>query len=156
MTRPTTSSIIAALLSTTPRRDVVSPLVPSTVKVVPRLVEHRAAPAAKHWRGVALMRLPRTKDKPTGRPMPVTATADDRSRLALRELRDVDKPPIQSQQSNWAEIRGPTFIDQQKKAKIAKIDDDGLGIDTKPFGTRCTPGYTQENLAKKTTVHDFV
>lgn len=47
MTRPTTSSIIAALVRTTPRREVASPLELRTVNVVPRLVEHSAAPAAK-------------------------------------------------------------------------------------------------------------
>jgi hypothetical protein len=53
ITKPTTSSIMAALVSTTPRREEERPLALSTVKVVPRLVEQRAAPAAKAWRGVA-------------------------------------------------------------------------------------------------------
>jgi hypothetical protein len=47
MTRPTTSSIMAALVRTVPSRVFVRPLVPRMVKVVPRLVEHSAAPAAK-------------------------------------------------------------------------------------------------------------
>ena len=47
ITRPTTSSIIAALVSTTPNLVDDSPLDARTVKVVPKLVEHKAAPAAK-------------------------------------------------------------------------------------------------------------
>jgi hypothetical protein len=47
ITRPITSSIIAALVSTTPSLDFIKPLEPSTVNVVPKLVEHNAAPAAK-------------------------------------------------------------------------------------------------------------
>jgi hypothetical protein len=38
---------MAALESTTPRRLLLNPLVERTVKVVPREVEQRAAPAAK-------------------------------------------------------------------------------------------------------------
>src|SRR5690349_11530185 len=53
MIRPTTSSIMAALERTTPSLVWDSPLEARTVKVVPRLVEHNAAPAAKAWRGVA-------------------------------------------------------------------------------------------------------
>ena len=48
MTNPTTSSSIAALVSTTPRRVAVNLLERRTAKVVPRLVEQSAAPAAKH------------------------------------------------------------------------------------------------------------
>lgn len=50
---PTTSSIIAALVRTTPILVVLKPLVCMTVKVVPKLVEHNAAPAAKACSGVA-------------------------------------------------------------------------------------------------------
>jgi hypothetical protein len=53
ITKPTTSSIIAALVRTTPRREAERPLEPRTVNVVPRLVEHNAAPAAKACSGVA-------------------------------------------------------------------------------------------------------
>lgn len=55
-TKPTTSSIIAALVSTTPSLDCVKPLVPRTANVVPKLVEQSEAPAAKHWIEVALVR----------------------------------------------------------------------------------------------------
>ena len=93
MTRPTTSSIMAALVKTTPRRDLVRPLVDRTVKVVPRLVEHRAAPAEKAWRGVAPSSCWRTKERPMGTPIPVAATAIDSSRLAFKEEKEVDRPP---------------------------------------------------------------
>ena len=53
ITKPTTSSIIAALVRTTPRREAERPLEPRTVNVVPKLVEHNAAPAAKACSGVA-------------------------------------------------------------------------------------------------------
>ena len=57
MARPITSSIMAALVSTTPKRVVVSPLVLRIVKVVPRLVEHKAAPAENACREVVLANL---------------------------------------------------------------------------------------------------
>jgi len=50
MTRPTISSIMAALLSTTPSRLDDKPLERRMANVVPKLVEHNAAPAAKHCR----------------------------------------------------------------------------------------------------------
>lgn len=45
MIKQTTSSNIAAVVRTVPRRVFVSAEVPRMMKVVPRLVEHRAAPA---------------------------------------------------------------------------------------------------------------
>ena len=48
---------MAALPSTTPKRVVVSPLVLMIVKVVPRLVEHKAAPAENACREVVLANL---------------------------------------------------------------------------------------------------
>ena len=48
ITNPITSSIIAALASTTPNLVFANPLVLKIVKVVPRLVAQSAAPAAKH------------------------------------------------------------------------------------------------------------
>jgi hypothetical protein len=93
MTSPITSSIIAALVRTTPSLDCAKPLVLSTVKVVPRLVEDNAAPAAKHCSGVASITDRRMKESPMGKLIPVIATQRDNKRLALREGRDVDKPP---------------------------------------------------------------
>jgi hypothetical protein len=46
ITRPTTSSIIAALVRTVPSLVPVRPLALRMVNVVPKLVEHNAAPAA--------------------------------------------------------------------------------------------------------------
>ena len=69
MTRPTTSSM-AALARTTPSLDLMRPLVPKTVKVVPRLVEQSAAPAASG------------------------GTPTERRKLDLNVLREVDRPPI--------------------------------------------------------------
>lgn len=93
ITRPTTSSSIAAVLRTTPILVFTNPLVLRTANVVPRLVEQSAAPAAKAWRGVALASLRRTKDKAIGNEMPVSATATERWMLALRDLNDVERPP---------------------------------------------------------------
>jgi hypothetical protein len=85
ITRPTTSSIIAALVRTTPSRDDASPLEARTAKVVPRLVEHSAAPAAKACTGMALRSPWSVYERPMGTAMPVRATPDESSRLALRD-----------------------------------------------------------------------
>jgi hypothetical protein len=93
MIKPTTSSIMAALVSTTPSRLSERPLVARTVNVVPNDVEQSAAPAAKACTGVIGRNPSRAKDKPTGVAMPVMATAEDRKRLALRALKSLDRPP---------------------------------------------------------------
>lgn len=93
MTRPTTSSIMAALVSTTPSLELIRPVERSTVKVVPKLVEHKAAPAAKDWRGVASLSSWRMNESPTGTLIPVTAMHEDKKKLALRAFKDVESPP---------------------------------------------------------------
>lgn len=97
MTRPTTSSIMAAVLRTLPSRVDARPLVLSTVKVVPRLVEHRAAPAAKHCRYDAPAAGTNAKDRAMGAAMPVSATHADSSRLAFMVEREVERPPVFSE-----------------------------------------------------------
>jgi hypothetical protein len=112
ITRPTTSSIMAALVKTTPSREDDNPLAASTVKVVPRLVEQSAAPAAKAWRGVAPRSPRREKESAIGRAMPVTATAEERRRLALRDLKEVERPPGEGQKwKNGPHAENHTFID---------------------------------------------
>jgi hypothetical protein len=93
MTSPTTSSIMAALVRTTPSLEVESPLEARTVKVVPRLVEHSAAPAAKACTGVAFRRPCSVYERPMGTAIPVRATAEERSKLALSDLKEVERPP---------------------------------------------------------------
>jgi hypothetical protein len=73
---------------------VDNPLVLKIVNVVPRLVEQRAAPAAKAWMGVAPTRGRRTKDKAMGKDIPVSATAIDRERFVFNAVKLVDSPPI--------------------------------------------------------------
>ena len=85
MTRPTTSSRIAALESTTPKRVCANPLVASTVRVVPKLVEQSAAPAAKHCKELAPAIPRRENDRVIGKLMPVKATAHDNGRLERRD-----------------------------------------------------------------------
>lgn len=65
------------------------------MNVVPRLVEHSAAPAAKAWSGVVVgRRAGRTaKERAMGRAMPVRATAVERGRFARREGGEVERPP---------------------------------------------------------------
>jgi hypothetical protein len=94
ITSPTTSSIIAALLNTVPSLVLDNPLVLRIVKVVPRLVEQSAAPAAKAWSGVALERDCRTNERAMGKLIPVMATAVERKRLAFRERKFVSSPPV--------------------------------------------------------------
>lgn len=82
-------------MSTTPSLELISPVERSTANVVPRLVEHKAAPAAKDWRGVASLSFWSTNESPTGALMPVRAMHEDRKRLALSALKEVESPP------NW-------------------------------------------------------
>ena len=60
-------------------------MVPRIVNVVPRLVLHKAAPAAKHCSGVAFAMPPNVKVNPIGAPIPVIATAVESSMLALSD-----------------------------------------------------------------------
>jgi hypothetical protein len=62
--------------------------------VVPRLVEQRAAPAAKDSSGVACRRGWRVNERAMGREMPVRAMRLERMRLALREGKEVERPPF--------------------------------------------------------------
>jgi hypothetical protein len=117
------SSIIAALVRTTPNRELESPLDASTVKVVPRLVEQRAAPAAKACRGVASKRLGRENESAIGTPIPVRATADERLRFALRDWKEVDKPPRTLVRKGWKRNRrdSKTFIDNQYEPQVSQL-----------------------------------
>lgn len=94
MIKPTTSSIIAALVSTTPKRLSVRPLVARTVNVVPSDVEHNAAPAANACTGERGRTPMRTKDRPIGAAIPVRATAVERKRLAFKAFKLLEMPPI--------------------------------------------------------------
>src|SRR5690242_12551415 len=87
------SSIIAALVRTTPRRVDARPLEPNTVNVVPRLVEHSAAPAAKACNGVASSSPWSVYERPIGTAIPVSATPDESNKLAFRDLNEVCRPP---------------------------------------------------------------
>jgi hypothetical protein len=93
--RPTTSSIIAALVRTVPRRVRARPEEVRIEKVVPRLVAERAAPAAKHWSGVVPgTRVVSAKERAMGRRMPVAATAVESGRLWRSGVREVERPPV--------------------------------------------------------------
>lgn len=90
---------------------VDNPLVLRIVKVVPKLVEQSAAPAAKAWSGVALERDCRTKERAMGKLIPVIATRVERARLAFRERKLVDSPPILKSEyfvivNLWFSLRG--------------------------------------------------
>lgn len=63
------------------------------VKVVHRLVEQRAAPAANACRAVADVRLCRQKAKAIGELIPVKATSTERPRFDFRDLKLVFEPP---------------------------------------------------------------
>lgn len=63
------------------------------MKVVPRLVEHNAAPAAKHWRYDAPRKLCKMNESPIGATMPVMATPVETAKFALRLANDVERPP---------------------------------------------------------------
>src|ERR1700761_4960690 len=114
MTKPTTSSIMAAPVSTTPKRELVRPLVPRTVNVVPRLVAHSAAPAVKACRGVAPAKLCKAKESAIGTPMPVTAIPIDKKMFALRDRKDVERPPVEYLNI----LKWPDNIDQHLRFDI--------------------------------------
>ena len=92
MTSPATSSSIAPVVGTVPKCIFVKPLVPGTVNLVPKLVEHRVALAANACGGVALTRLIRANEEATGRQIPVTATLIDKG-FALIAEECVARPP---------------------------------------------------------------
>lgn len=96
-TSPTTSSNMVALVRTVPILVWISPVVPRIVNVVPKLVEHRAAPAVNACRGVAITRARRENENAIGSPTPVKAMAVESSRFAFREAYDVERPPIHRQ-----------------------------------------------------------
>ena len=91
---PITSSIIAALDNTTPILVAVRPLACMTVNVVPKLVEHREAPATRACNGVAPVKTIKMNDIPIGKQTPVYATNKDKRRLAFKLLGDVVRPPM--------------------------------------------------------------
>lgn len=62
--------------------------------MVPRLVEHNAAPAAKAWRGVAGVRERREKERVIGRAIPVIATEVDRNKFFFKAMKFVSRPPV--------------------------------------------------------------
>jgi len=78
MTSPATSSSMAALERMTPSLLFSRPLVLRMVKVVPREVEQRAAPAAKACTADALSSFSKTKDRAMGVPTPIKATRPER------------------------------------------------------------------------------
>lgn len=97
MISPTTSSSIAAVVKIVPIFVVVRSVVLNTVKVVPKLVEQRAAPAAKAWSGVAFAMASNEKENAMGRHIPVIATLIDMPKFALTAENDVETPPASSQ-----------------------------------------------------------
>lgn len=103
MTRPTTSSIIAAPVRTTPSLVLTKPVVDRMVNVVPRLVEQSAAPAAKACSVVTSASLNNTNDNPIGAAMPVIATRVQNRRFAFNAENDVDNPPV-------------IYLDKEKKS----------------------------------------
>ena len=71
----------------------MSLVVERMLKVAPRLVDPRAAPAAKACNKVAPASLDSTKDSPIGAPIPVRATEIERERSALKRENEVERPP---------------------------------------------------------------
>ena len=94
ITNPITSSIMAALPSTTPSRVLASSVVERMVNVVPMLVDDSAAPAANAWREVAASRCMWIKERPMGTPTPVTATRAEKMKFDFIWEKDVDRPPL--------------------------------------------------------------
>jgi hypothetical protein len=93
ITSPTTSSNMAELVGTTPRRLWVRPLIFRTANVVPRLIEHSAAPAANACRGVAPTSPVSMNETLISAPIPVNATKTERKTFDFMALKLVDSLP---------------------------------------------------------------
>lgn len=93
MTNPATSSSMAALDKITPSRLLSSPLVRRMVNVVPRDVEHNAAPEANAWTGVAFTNFSKMNDRPMGVATPIRATVPEKWMFAHNVSKSVDRPP---------------------------------------------------------------
>ena len=93
-----------------------------TVKVVPRLVEQRAAPAVKACREEASLKDFNAKDRANGAAIPVIATPEESNRFAFSDLKDVARPPV-----TWSVgmLSRPhdrdcvTFVDYQNKSDVS-------------------------------------
>ena len=101
MTRPTTSSIIAAPTRRTPRRERCILADERMAKVVPKEVEHKEAPAENAAKGVGYNvpelpengRTSRIKDKAMGINKPTVATAIDIYIVFRSRTRSMLRPP---------------------------------------------------------------
>lgn len=118
------------------------------VKVVPRLVEHRAAPEAKACKGVAPSRDCRRNESPIGIAIPVSATPVERPKFAFNALKDVARPPRLMFSESPTNVRQElqTFIHEQDKAEVAKLDNSHLNLMRQPFCTRCSPCNPEKDL----------
>ena len=158
MIRPTTSSIMAALVSTTPSRLSVRPLVLRTVKVVPSDVEQSAAPAANACKASMLSRPCKTYDNAIGALMPIIATVAERYRFARRVVRFVDKPPVivVSSMDLVVQPRPRTFIYYQYQPEIPKLHDAVLYRARQPVRSGRSIGDADKYLADETAVDDTI
>src|SRR5271154_1192435 len=96
MTRPTTSSIMAAVTRTVPSLVAESFAADRIAKVVPSEVDERDAPAANAVRDDTFVDVNsgmRMKDKAIGNPIPVIATSMDGMSVSLSNSRFVVRPP---------------------------------------------------------------
>lgn len=91
--RPMTSSMRAALVRSAPTLVCTYPLACRMVSVVPRLVEQRAAPAAKHCKVDASTMARSANERPMGISTPVVAMAQERGRQERRALTELARPP---------------------------------------------------------------
>jgi hypothetical protein len=91
--RPITSSNIAALVATIPRRVMIKFVLERMVKVVPRLVALSAAPAAKACSGLAATSFMSIKDSAIGTAIPVNATDTEMVRFGFKEESEAESPP---------------------------------------------------------------
>jgi hypothetical protein len=115
MTRPTTSSSIAAVTKTVPTLVEVNLAADRTANVVPKDVEQSEAPAAN---AASLLIVAENigmskNDKAMGSKMPVHATRIASSKVCLSKTKSMPRPPVVSIAWHF------TFIDEKNKTDVA-------------------------------------
>jgi len=105
ITRPTTSSSMAAVTSTAPTLVEVNWAVERIANVVPSEVEESAAPAAKALSlltSVDVNKGIRSNERAIGARIPVNATRIDGPKVCFRRCKSVVRPPVAISFNSWS------------------------------------------------------
>lgn len=94
--------------------------------------------------------------------MPVNATPEESSRLALRDWNEVCNPPVKRQSFlplegltsslAFSKTAEHTFKDQQYQAQVAPLNYRLFHSHRQPFGARCSPGNAYQDLSQQAAI----